>query len=141
MKVAILKNPPRRRIIWPWVLLVSFLLFTVAPLAVGYVVFQDSNTKRVELQPNFSMSEMGKRIGVDSLDKAEEEEKISMFVSENDMDNILESALNKVGIKSQFVKKAYVDIKGRKYTFYIDLDAYVMKSRIKLITTTSKTIY
>lgn len=138
MKVAILKNPPRRRIIWPWVLLVSFLLFTVAPLAIGYVVFQDSNTKRVDIQPNFSMSEMGKRIGVDSLDKTEEEEKISMFVSENDMDNILESALNKVGIKSQFVKKAYVEIKGRRYTFYIDLDAYVMKSRIKIITNLSE---
>ena len=74
MKVAILKNPPRRRIIWPWVLVIGFLLFTVAPIAAAYVVFQDSNTKRVEIQPNFTMSEMGKRIGVDSLDNTVEDE-------------------------------------------------------------------
>ena len=134
MKVAILKTPPRRRIIWPWVLLVSFLLFTVAPLAAAYIVFQDSNTKNVVLQPNFTMSEMGKRIGVDSLDRTIEDEQITMVVTENDMDNILESALNKAGIKSGFINKAYVDIKGKQYTFYIDLDAYVMKSRIKFVT-------
>ncbi len=134
MKVAILKNPPRRRIIWPWVLLISFLLFTVAPLAAGYILLQDSGTKRVEIQPNFTMAEMGKRIGVDSLDNVTESENISMVITENDMDNILESALNTTGVKSGFVKKAYVNIQGRKYTFYIDLDMYAMRSRIKFVT-------
>ena len=134
MKVAILKNPPRRRIIWPWVLLVSFLLFTVAPLAAGYILLQDSGTKRVEIQPNFTLAEMGKRIGVDSLDNVTESENIAMVITENDMDNILESALNTTGVKSGFVKKAYVNIQGKKYTFYIDLDMYVMKSRIKFVT-------
>ena len=135
MKVAILKNPPRRRIIWPWVLIIGFLLFTVAPIAAAYVVFQDSGTKNVELQPNFTLSEMGKRIGVDSLDHAVDEEKLSMVVTENDMDNILETALGTTGVKSGVVKKAYVNIDGRRYTFYVDLDAYVMKSRIKFVTT------
>ena len=134
MKVAILKNPPRRRIVWPWVLLVSFLLFTVAPLAAGYILLQDSGTKRVEIQPNFTLAEMGKRIGVDSLDNVNESENIAMVITENDMDNILESALNTTGVKSGFVKKSYVNIQGRKYTFYIDLDMYVMKSRIKFVT-------
>ena len=134
MKVAILKNPPRRRIIWPWVLLISFLLFTVAPLAAGYILLQDSGTKRVEIQPNFTMAEMGKRIGVDSLDNVTESENIAMVITENDMDNILESALNTTGVKSGLVKKAYVNIEGKRYTFYIDLDMYVMRSRIKFVT-------
>lgn len=134
MKVAILKNPPRRRIVWPWVLLVSFLLFTVAPLAVGYILLQDSGTKRVEIQPNFTLAEMGKRIGVDSLDNVNESENIAMVITENDMDNILESALNTTGVKSGLVKKAYVNIEGKRYTFYIDLDLYVMRSRIKFVT-------
>ena len=134
MKVAILKNPPRRRIVWPWVLLVSFLLFTVAPLAAGYILLQDSGTKRVEIQPNFTLAEMGKRIGVDSLDNVNESENIAMVITENDMDNILESALNTTGVKSGLVKKAYVNIEGKRYTFYIDLDMYVMRSRIKFVT-------
>ena len=134
MKVAILKNPPRRRIVWPWVLVIGFLLFTVAPIAAAYVVFQDSNTKRVEIQPNFTMSEMGKRIGVDSLDNTVEDEEISMVVTENDMDNILESALNTTGLKGGFLKKAYVNIDKRRYTFYVDLDAYAIRSRIKFVT-------
>ena len=134
MKVAILKNPPRRRIIWPWVLLISFLLFTVAPLAAGYILLQDSGTKRVEIQPNFTLAEMGKRIGVDSFDNVTESENIAMVITENDMDNILESALNTTGVKSGLVKKAYVNIEGKRYTFYIDLDMYVMRSRIKFVT-------
>ena len=134
MKVSLLTKSPPRIVVWPWVLLISFILFTAAPLAAGYIIFQDSNTKTVEIQPNFTLSEMGKRIGVDSLDNTVEKENISMFITENDMDNILMAALGKTGITSGFVKKSYVTIEGRRYTFYIDLDAYVMKSRIKIIT-------
>ena len=134
MKVALLKNPPRKPIIWPWVLLISFVLFTVAPIAAFYVLFQDGATKQVQIQENFSMANMGKRLAVDSLDNAVEDEKLTMVVTENDMDNILESALNTTGVKSGFINKAYVDIDGNKYTFYVDLDAYVMRSRIKFHT-------
>ena len=134
MKVALLKNPPRKPVVWPWVLLIGFVLFTAAPIAAFYVLFQDGNTKHVELQPNFTMANMGKRLAVDSLDKSVEDEKLTMVITENDMDNILESALNTTGVKGNFVTKSYVDIKGSNYTFYVDLDAYVMRSRIKFVT-------
>ena len=129
MYVAIEKNPRRRRRKWPWVLLVLFLLSTL-PIGILYFMLYDPNTKNVTLQSNFSMQEYGNRVLVDSVDNTKETEKISMIVTENDMDNVLHHLLNKLPAVTTVVKKAYCVIKGDSYKFYLDLDGRIIKSRL-----------
>lgn len=135
MKVAILKNPPRKHHAWPWVLLGLYLLFLASPIIGAYVFIHDPDTKKVDLDPNFSLSSMGHRIITDSLDNTVTQEKMAMSITENDMDNILDASLNKAGFKNEVFKKAYIKINNDSYCFYLDIDAVLIKTRVRLITT------
>ncbi len=134
MKVAVSKEPPKRKRIWPWILLGSFVLTVVAPIAFIYGFFYEPDTKKVELQENFDVKNLGQYAMVDLMDTAKSEHKLSLSITENDLDNILDFALTKAGAKNNYVKKAYCKIKGNKYTFYVDVDGVVIKSRVKLTT-------
>ena len=133
-QIAIAKEPQRRRRVWPWVLIGSFLLTIVAPIALIYAFCYEPDTKKVELVDGFDVKNLGTNAMVDCLDYTVSDHKLAISVTENDLDNILEYALNQAGAKSQYIKKAYAKIKGNKYTFYVDLDGIVIKSRLKLIT-------
>lgn len=134
MKVATLKNPPKRKVRWPWILAIVLVTIILLPIILVYALFYDANTKKVTLQDNATLSNVGNRIIVDSLDYSKSEEKIKILVEENDIDTILNLALEKYAANNKFVKKAYMYVKGTAYNFYIDLDAYVLKSRLKIST-------
>ncbi len=134
MKVATLKNPPKKRAKWPWVLLIIFLIIFILPVVLIYALFYDASTKKVTLQDNLTLTNVGNRIIVDSLDTAKSEAKIDVIVSENDIDNILHLTMEKYAANNKFVKKAYMYVKGNTYNFYIDLDGYIIKSRLKVTT-------
>ena len=134
MQIAILKKPKRRAPIWPWVIIICWLISIVAPIALVYGVFYDDATKKVNVDENFSIAEMGNRAIVDSLDTSTEG-KLAISLSGDDMDNILLQAMTKANLINAYMKKAYVVIKGNKYNFYLDLNAgEVFKSRVKLST-------
>ena len=90
----------------------------------------DGATKNVAIQQGFSFQEYGNRLIVDSVDNTKETKRISMTVTENDMDNALIHMLNKLPNVTTVVKKAYCVIKGESYKFYLDLDGRIIKSRL-----------
>ena len=135
MKVATLKNPPKKKVIWPWVLIGSVALTITLPIVLLYAFVYDGNTKKVVLQENLDLKTVGNNIIVDSLDNTVSKEQISIVVTENDIDNILHIALNKAVKNNPVIKKAYIKIKGTTYTFYVDVDATVFKTRVILSTT------
>ena len=139
MQVATLKNPKKKRKKWPIVLLLLLVFFLVAPIVVIYALFYDPNTKRVDLKNNLSFTNAGNQIITDSLDHTVDHERIEINVSENDIDNVLHLAMEKFAHDNKFVKKAYVNVKGTSYNFYIDLDGVVIKSRLKVSTTIRET--
>ena len=138
MRVAVLKKPQRKHHAWPWVLLSLYLLSWTAPIVAAYVIFHDPDTKKVQLQQDFSLKNMGQRIVTDSLDKTVSDENITMSITENDMDNILDMSLNKAGFKNEIVKKSYMKINDDVYCFYIDFDAVLLKTRLRIITNFSE---
>lgn len=134
MKVATLKNPPKKKAKWPWVLLIIFLVVVIGPILTFYILFYDPSTKRVKLQDDVSLVNIGNRIIVDSLDPAPTNGKMAIVVTENDIDNILHIAMSKITEKVKFITKAYMNANGGNYTFYLDLDGVVIKSRLRVIT-------
>ena len=139
MQVATLKNPKKKRKVWPIVLILLLVFFLIAPIIVIYALFYDPNTKRVDLKPNLSFTNAGNQIITDSLDHTVDHEKIEINISENDIDNVLHLAMERFAHDNKFVKKAYVNVKGTAYNFYIDLDGVVIKSRLKVSTTMQET--
>ena len=116
-------------------MILSFILFTVAPIAILYGLLYDPSTKRTDIDESFAVEKMATRIIVDSLDNTTTRNDIEIAITEKDLDNILDYALNQAGVKNQYVKKAYCVIKGTSYKFYVDLDGVVIQSRLKISTT------
>ena len=134
MEVAVLKKPKKKMKKWPIVLLISLLLIIVLPIALVYIFIYDPNTKNIDLKPNVTMQSIGNRIMVDSLDKAEKDNKIHIQATEEDMDNVLHFGMEKAG-KNPVIKKAYLYVNENRYNFYVDLDLTVLKTRVKVFTT------
>ena len=134
MQVATLKTPKKKKAKWPWVLLILFLIFVLGPIVTFYILFYDSNSKRVILYDDASLTNIGNRIIVDSLDTAPTEHMIDVKITEQDIDNILHVAMDKIQEKVKFVKKAYMYAKGNTYNFFFDVDGVVIKSRVKVST-------
>ena len=134
MQVATLKTPKKKKAKWPWVLLILFLIFIVGPIVTVYALFYDASSKRVVLYDNLSLTEVGNRIIVDSLDPAPTEEIIDVKITEQDIDNMLYLAMSKIQEKVKFVKKAYMNAKGSSYNFFLDVDGVIIKSRVKVST-------
>ncbi len=136
MKVAVVAKHKKRKK-WPIVLLVMAILMVVSvvfPIAAIYIAFYDANTKKTNIDPDFTFENFANRVMVDSLDNAKEEKKMALKVTEEDMDNILAQALSKVNGTMNILKKGYMTIKGNKYDFYLDIDAKVLKTRVVIYT-------
>ena len=136
MKVAVVAKHKKRKK-WPIVLLLFFvfsLILTITPIAIAYVALFDASTKTLNLDPNFSFETFASSILVDSLDDSATTKKMTMKVTEDDMDNILAQALAKVNGTSNIFSKAYMQIKGKQYNFFLDIDAKVLKTRVKIST-------
>lgn len=139
MQVAVPKKPKKKKKVWPIILLLLFIFFLVAPIALIYGLFYDADTKNVKVRDNLSFVGAGNQLICDSLDHTVDHEKIEINVTENDMDNVLHLAMQKFAKDNRFVKKAYVNVKGTAYNFYVDLDGVVIKSRVKVSTTMYET--
>ena len=92
-------------------------------------------TNQYGIGDNFNMETFGNRVLVDSLDPAKDEAKMSLVMTENDMDNILINVLSQASTINRFVKKAYCTINGDKYDFFVDIDGVYIKSRLRISTT------
>ena len=134
MKVAVAKTPKKKRSKAPLVILIIFLIFFIGPIALFYGLFYDPASKKVVLQDDISLANIGNRIIVDSLDYAPTEQQIKVVVSENDIDNVLHVAMQKITEKTKFVKKAYMYVKGNSYNFFMDVDGVIIKTRVKVST-------
>jgi len=134
MQIAVLKKPERKIRKWPFVVLIVFLLLTILPVVIIYVVLYDANTKQVHIQNDVTLKTAGNRVMVDSLDHTLDHETMEIIVNENDMDNILHVGLKKAVGQSTVVKKAYMYVNKDRYNFYIDLDGNIIKTRIKVYT-------
>ena len=139
MEVAVAKYPRKRRVIWPWILIGSLLLFIVAPVAVTYILLYDGSTKQTNIDENFDTKELGTNAIVDSLDSAPTEGKLSVKVTGDDLDNIIDMAFRQANLKNQYLKKLYCVINENKYSFYLDLDGIVIKSRARIVTELDET--
>ena len=106
----------------------------MGPIVTVYALFYDASSKRVVLYDNLSLTEVGNRIIVDSLDPAPTEEIIDVKITEQDIDNMLYLAMSKIQEKVKFVKKAYMNAKGSSYNFFLDVDGVIIKSRVKVST-------
>lgn len=134
MQVATLKNPPRKKKIWPLVLLIVLVVILVFPIVLVYALFYDANTKKIVLKNDLNFKRIGNEIITDSLDHTIDHQKIEINVTENDIDNVLHLAMDRYMKENKFVKKAYVYVKGTAYNFFVDLDGVVIKSRVKVST-------
>ncbi len=133
MKVAVLKHT-RRKVIWPWAVLITLLLVVAIPIGLTYGLFYDDASKDITLQPAGNANNIGNRIMVDSLDKTVEEHKINAILTENDVDNMIYYGLHDSGWESKIVKKAYVGVVGNRYKFYADISMDFFKTRIRFDT-------
>ena len=139
MKVARLKEPKRKRIIWPWIVIGSLTLLIVAPIAVTAIMAYDDASKKIVIQPDADFKTIGNRVIVDSLDNSVSKQVMEVNVTENDVDNLLHLAMQQITASNRFIKKAYVKIKGTQYKFYVDVQASFYKSRICLTTALTET--
>lgn len=134
MQVAVAKGPVKKKSKAGWVILILFLVFIVGPIALLYGLFYDASTKNVRVQEDMEFATVANRLIVDSLDYAPTEGLIDVKVSENDVDNLLRLAMKSVTEKTPFVKKAYMNVRGNRYYFYIDFDGVIFKTRAKITT-------
>ena len=98
----------------------------------GYALLYDGKTEQITYEENFDLKDTGYRILADSLEKCESEGKIAVEVTQDDVNNLLHFALEKV--KNPVTTKAYMVVNGETYHFYVDLNGYVIKSRVHLTT-------
>ena len=133
MKVAVLKHT-RKKVIWPWAVLITLFLVVAIPIGLTYGLFYDDASKDITLQPAGNANNIGNRITVDSLDETVTEHKIQALLTENDVDNMIYYGLQDSGWESKIVKKAYVNVIGNRYKFYADISMDFFKTRIRFDT-------
>lgn len=115
---------------------VSGVLITAGVAVTGYIFLKDDQTKELNINEDFNIKDMGNNIIVDALDYTTSEETIKVAVTEDDINNVIAWGVSQIGLKdNKYVKKAYVDIQGTKYTFYVDLNAVILNTRLKIVTT------
>ncbi len=123
---------------------VLFLIFClvataciVGPLVALYFAIKDNNTKETNIDPEFSLKDYGKRVITDSLDDTVDTEKINFAITEDDMDNMLAIGISKLEGVNNVINKAYMQINGNEYIFFVDVDLKIEKTRLKITTNLS----
>lgn len=111
----------------------SIPISAAAAVGIGYGLIYDGKTETIEYEEDFKFETMGNRILVDSLDTTVEQQRVSIKLTQSDVNNLIHMGLSQVNLP--VVKKAYVVVDGETYHFYVDLDAYVIKTRAHLTTT------
>ncbi len=132
--MAKLKKPikPKKKHTGLKVFLALFVVFVVAPVACVYGFFYDSNSKKVEVNKDTTIKDLGSQIVVDSLDGTKETEKLTIKVTADDLDQFLYNATS--SIRNEYIKKVYCLIKGDIYKFYLDVNVPAFKTRLCLKT-------
>ncbi len=138
MQVATLKKPKKKAKAWPFVLLTILFLLFVLPIALVYGIFYDAGTKKVHYDEEINLKEVGNRIIVDSLNNTVSTAKMGLSITEHDMDNMINMGMKKAGMTNPYVHKAYMYVRGNAYTFVVDVNAVVLKTRVRVMTTLSE---
>ena len=104
----------------------------------GYFLVRDTRTEEVQYDENFDIKAFGENVLLSSIDNTEQKKKIEVVVTKDDVNNLLykaTSSLNIQDLTKGIINKAYINIEGNDYHFYIDVDAKVIKTRVHLTTT------
>lgn len=103
-----------------------------------YFAIRDVETKEVNIDPEFSLNDYGKRLLVDGFDDTVSTKKINLSITEDDMDNMIAIGLSKLEGINSVLKKGYMQIKGNNYDFFLDIDLKVVQTRLVVKTTLSE---
>ena len=118
------------------IFLVLFSILIVLPIGFIYGFLFDTSTKKVSVDPTITeVSQIGTNIMVDSLDPAKAESKAKLAITEENFDQILYIAQQNLNAGvTKYLKKMYTKVNFPNYTFYIDGEVPMFKTRIGLHT-------
>lgn len=125
-----------------WIIALSIVLvLVVAPVVTFFALFYDSTLNKTNVDkvtdPDTKLKEMYSGALVNSLSYTTEEgnERIALSVTQDDLNQVLYTALSKVDDKiAKYVPQLDVKIKGENYDFYLNLKYSFFKTRIILKT-------
>lgn len=128
-----------------WLLLIIPLsIVGVLALGVGalYLTLLDPTQSPYQAE-EISTEDVFKRQLVRAFDKTAETGKIEYKIDQDCLNQVLynsmKEAKKEMGEYSQYVGDVYVEIKDQNYTFYVNADAKLIKTRVKLFTTLTET--
>lgn len=122
-----------------WVALTIIFALVIAPVLAVYIALYDANSTDFIGTDTLDQEAMIKRLGVDSLDNCKTEAEISFRITQDDLNEFLYLAASQMPSEaSQYVKKFYVEIGEDTYTFFVDAEVPMFKTRIQIETTISE---
>ena len=130
------KKPKKKKKKHVGLIVTLVLVFVLIVLPLGFIFgfLFDTSTKKTNVDPNVTeISQIGTNVMVDSLDPAKMENKAKLAITEQDFDQILYVAQQKInGGFAKYLKKMYTKINFPNYTFYVDVEVPMFKTRLGL---------
>jgi len=113
------------------------------PVVFLYSTVQDTTTKEIVYDDNYSLKDTLKKKIVDAFDNTKETSKAKFSLTEYDINNAAKNAIDSFGSAiSGVIPKAYCEISDGKYTFYIELQlGGLLKTRVALKTSIKEEKY
>lgn len=121
---------------WLWV--TPLVIIGILGILVGavYACFYDNSIQQLNVNNETELEEIVNRSIVDSVTLTEEDEKISITLDEDDLNQLLHNAYLEMDENvKQYIKQIYVDVENNKFTFYVSVSVPMMQTKLGIETT------
>lgn len=121
--------------VFKWLIAILLVCVIVVPPVVIYALIYDTRTNEVTLEENVTSQQLLDRIVTDSLENTTTEKKVELKVTQQHLNHVLAEALSRTDETFQKnVKQFDVKIDENNYTFYTNVEAGILKTRLTLET-------
>ena len=119
-------------------LLIALVVFIILPVALIFIFFFDTSKLPVKYDDDFTAETWSQNMVVDSLDVTKSEKKARFAVSEEDINNFINSELKKNKELQKYLTQFAIDIQEDSYVLNVSGKAFFFETRAKLTAKLSK---
>ena len=113
-------------------LLITLVVVIILPIALIFIFLFDTSKMNVKYDDNFNSETWSKAMVVDSLDYAPSEKKAKFVVTENDINNLINSAFKENKEVTKYLTQFAIDIQKDAYVLNVSGKAFFFETRAKL---------
>ena len=119
---------------------ILLVIFVVIPVALAFILLFDTGKMKVDYDDNFNKEDWGKALVVDSLDYAPTQKIARFEVTENDLNNLIQTSVKDNSDFNKYVSQLAIDITDDNFVVNLSGKLGFFETRAKLTAKLEKMI-